>query len=88
MSRQCFRSAAVPTATRCFAWLKDTDANLCFLASRASTDDRYQSIAKEQQHKIEVETKKKDLLQFKLDRLRSLKDDLDRDAWMFEKCGD
>ena len=47
-------------------------------------DIRYSQLEDEQDHKELTETNKKELLQQKLDRLRSLKDEIAKDEWMFE----
>lgn len=50
----------------------------------AFLDIRFSQLADERNHKVCTEANKKELLQSKLNRLRMLKDDIAKDAWMFD----
>jgi len=52
--------------------------------SLAFLDIRFSQLADERNHKVCTEANKKELLQSKLNRLRMLKDDIAKDAWMFD----
>jgi hypothetical protein len=45
---------------------------------------RFSQLADERNHKVCTDANKKELLQSKLNRLRMLKDDIAKDAWMFD----